>query len=80
MKLESRVWGGGSYRYVEKGFLGGTVVRNLPASAEDLCSIPGSGRYPGGGSGNRSRELLKYFWEIPGTEEPGGLSERECMH
>ena len=76
MKLESRVWGGGSYKYVEKGFPGGTVVRNLPANAEDLGSIPGSERSPGGGSGNPlqcSRELLKYFWEIPWTEEPGGL-------
>ena len=34
---------------------GGTVVKNLPASeadAEDLGSIPGLGRSPGGGNGN----------------------------
>ena len=31
------------------------IVKNLPASAgdaRDLCLIPGSGRSPGGGSGN----------------------------
>ena len=31
------------------------VVKNLPANAgdiRDLCSIPGSGRSPGGGHGN----------------------------
>ena len=27
-------------------------VKNLPASAGDACSIPGSGRAPGGGNGN----------------------------
>ena len=34
------------------GFPGGSVVRNLPASAGDLGSIPGLGRSPGGGNGN----------------------------
>jgi len=34
------------------GFLGGSVVRNLPANARDAGSIPGSGRSPGGGNGN----------------------------
>ena len=28
------------------------VVRNLPADAEDLGSIPGAGRSPRGGNGN----------------------------
>ena len=28
------------------------VVKNLPASAGDAGSIPGSGRSPGGGNGN----------------------------
>ena len=35
---------------------GGSVVKNLPASAEDLDLIPGSGRSPGGEHGN----LLQY--------------------
>ena len=37
------------------GFLAGSVVKNPPASAgdtRDVGSIPGSGRYPGGGNGN----------------------------
>ncbi|XDC88119.1 hypothetical protein R6Z07F_019292 [Ovis aries] len=31
---------------------GDSVVKNLPASAEDAGSSPGSGRSPGGGNGN----------------------------
>ena len=34
------------------GFLGGSVVKNLPAKAGDTGSIPGSGRFPGGGNGS----------------------------
>ena len=49
------------------GFPGGSVVKNLPANEGDLGLIPGSGRFPGKGNGN----LLA--WEIPWTEEPGGL-------
>ena len=37
-------------------FSGGSVVKKLPANARDVGSIPGSGRYPGAGSGN----LLQY--------------------
>ena len=32
------------------GFLGGSVVNNLPAG--DMVSVPGSGRSPGEGIGN----------------------------
>ena len=35
-----------------KGFSHGSVVKNLPANAEDASSIPGSGRLPGEGNGN----------------------------
>ena len=28
------------------------MVKNLPANAGDVCSIPGSGRFPGVGNGN----------------------------
>ena len=35
-----------------------------------LGSIPGSGRSPGGGHGN---PLQCFAWEIPWTEERGGL-------
>jgi len=34
------------------GFLGGSVIKNLPANAGDIGSIPGSGRSPGEGNGN----------------------------
>ena len=38
------------------------MVRNLPANAEDMGLIPGSGRYPVGGTGS----LLQYsFLENP---------------
>ena len=37
---------------VHMGFPGVSVVKNLPAKAEDPGSIPGSGRPPGGGNGN----------------------------
>ena len=36
----------------------------------DVCSIPGLGRFPGGGNGNHFSILA---WRIPGTEELGGL-------
>ena len=48
------------------------VVRNLSADAgdiRDVGSIPGSGRFPGGGHGNSS--ILA--WRIPWTEETDGL-------
>ena len=34
------------------GFLGGLVVKNLPANAEDVGLIPGLGRSTGGGNSN----------------------------
>ena len=37
------------------GFSGDTMIKNLPASAgdvRDMGSIPGLGRFPGGGHGN----------------------------
>ena len=46
------------------------MVKNLPANARDLGSIPGLGRYPGEGNGNL---LQCSCLEIPGTEEPGRL-------
>ena len=35
-----------------RGFLGGSLVRNLPANAEDIGLILGPGRSPGEGNGN----------------------------
>ena len=42
------------YIYYPKamGFLGGSVIKNLPTSAGDSGSIPGLGRPPGEGNGN----------------------------
>ena len=48
-------------------------VKNLPADAGDIgdaISIPGSGRSPEEGMATHSSILA---WEIPWTEEPGGL-------
>ena len=40
------------YLHKEMGFLGGSMVENLPASAGDLGSIPGSERASAGGNVN----------------------------
>ena len=39
------------------GFHGGSVVKNLPTIAEDVGSVPASGRSPGKGNGNP----IQYF-------------------
>ena len=44
------------------GFLSGSVVKNPPANAGDLGSIPGLGRSPGEGNGN---PLQDSFLENP---------------
>ena len=52
------------------GFLGGSVVKNLPANAGDTGSVPGSRRSPGEGNANP----LQYLdWEISWTVQLGGL-------
>ena len=38
--------------FVCEGFPGGSVVKNPPANAGDVGSIPGLGRSPGEGNGN----------------------------
>ena len=51
----------------------GSVVKESSSNAgaaEDIGSIPGSGRSPGGGTVIHSSILA---WRIPWTEEPGGL-------
>ena len=47
-----------------KGFPGSSVVKNPPANAEDMGSIPELGRSPGEGNGNPSSILA---WKIPWT-------------
>ena len=46
------------------------LVKNLPAIAGDVGLISGSGRSPGVGNDSN------LAWEIPGTEEPGGLESQ----
>ena len=50
-------------------------VKSLPAAAgdADVGSIPGLGRSPGGKQGSPLQYLA---WEVPRTEEPGGLQSR----
>ena len=51
----------------------GSAVKNVPANGgdkRDVGSIPRLGRSPGGGHGTHYSILA---WEIPQTEEPGGL-------
>ena len=51
--------------YTEWGFLGGSVVKNLPVNAGDAQetqgSVPGSGRSMGVGNGNPPIFLLEKF-------------------
>ena len=46
------------------------MVKNPSANEGDVESIPGLGRYPGGGNGTHPTVLS---WESPSTEEPGGV-------
>ena len=57
------------------GFPGGAVVENPSANAGDADSIPGSGRYPGVGSG----KTLQYSCQENSMEEPGGLQSMESQ-
>ena len=52
------------------GFPGSSVVKNPPANVGDTSSIPGSGRFTEKEMAIHSCILA---WEIPWTEEPGGL-------
>ena len=61
---------------VRMGLPWGPVVKNPPASAGDMGSIPGLGRSPGKGNGNP----LQYSCldkKIQWTGEPGGLQSME---
>ena len=52
------------------GFPSGSYGKKSACNARDPGSIPGSGRFPGEENGN---PLQYSAWEIPGTEEPGGV-------
>ena len=55
------------------------LVKNPPANAGDMGSVPGSGR-----SGERNGNLSVLAWKIPWTKEPMGSQrvgyDRTCMH
>ena len=54
---------------------GGAVVKNPPANAEDLGSIRGSGRSPGGGNGSSTPVFLPR--ESHGQRSPWGHKESD---
>ena len=56
--------------YLQAGFPGDAVIKNPPAHAGDMGSIPGPGRSPGVGNATHSSILA---WKLSWTEEPGGL-------
>ena len=51
-------------------FPGGSEGKESLFNVEDLALIPGSGRSPGEERATHSSILV---WEVPWTEEPGGL-------
>ena len=51
------------------------MVKNLPANAGDLGSIPALGRSPGEGHGTHFSNVV---WEILWAEDPGGLQSMGC--
>ena len=53
-----------------RGFTGGSLIKNLPASAGDVGSVLGQGDPLEEEMAAHSSILA---WRIPWTEEPGGL-------
>ena len=57
------------------GFLGGSVVKNIPANAGDTASIPGLGRSAGAGNSNplqcsclgNSMDRAAWWATVPGV-------------
>ena len=54
------------------GFPGGSVVKNSPANAGDISSIPGSGRSSGVGNGNPLQYEKSHEQRILAGYSPGG--------
>ena len=54
-------------RKLREGFLGGSVVKNLPAN--EVCSLGGEDPL----EEEKATHSSILVWEIPWTEEPGGL-------
>ena len=62
-----------TWQYARWGFPGGSVVKNLPASAGDAGSIPGLRRCPEEGNGNPLQYSCLGDPRDPWTEDPGEL-------
>ena len=60
-----------SLLYLDLGFPGGSIVKNLPANAGDTGSIPG---WEGPLKKEMATQSTILAWEIPWTEEPGGFA------
>ena len=60
-----------------KGFLGGSVVKNLAANTRDASLIPGSGKSPGEGNGNPLQHscLKNHVDQFMGSQRAKKLSE-----
>ena len=73
--------------YHSWGFPGGSVVKNPPAHAGDLGSIPGSGRSPGDGNGNPLQDSRlenptdRGIWQgtVQRVTEVSEVTEHACM-
>ena len=52
------------------------MVKNMPDNVGDVGLISGSGRFSEEGNSN---QLQYSSWEIPWTEEPGGLLSMESQ-
>ena len=59
-----------SFGRLPRDFPGGSVVKNLPANAGEVGSIPGSADPLEKEMASQSSILV---WRIPRTEEPAGL-------
>ena len=69
-ELRSYQWCDLAKIHIWRGFPGSSVVKNPPANAGDVGSIPRLGRCPGGGNGN---PLQHSCLGNPMEKEPGGL-------
>ena len=68
------------FLYVEQGFSGGSVSKESACNAEDLGSIPGLGRSPGGGHGNSLHWFLpgESLWTVHGV--PNSRTQLSDFH
>ena len=55
------------------GFLGGSVVKNLPANVRNAGSVPGLGRSPGEGNGNPFQDSV-----LGNPMDRGTLDNKGC--